>query len=114
MVEVWVDHAVAPQGDTLVRLAHEHRAPLGIGVQGDGADSVIVLGVELPDGPGQAHGRFASLDYCNPLDHFPNPAWCRRIAYFRVTVDTTSRCAVHTGGTKVEKYFLAVGRHPEC
>lgn len=67
-----------PKGDTLVGLTHEHGPSLGLGVQRDRRDVVVVLGVQLPDCPDEAYGRLTPIDHCDPFEH----ARCHRSPWF--------------------------------
>jgi hypothetical protein len=46
----------------LVGLEHEHRSPLGFGVQGDRSHPAAVLQVELAHRADEAHGGLAPVD----------------------------------------------------
>ena len=61
---VGVDGRGRPEVVGLVGVADEHRAALGLGVERDDADRIVLaLGVELADGVDETHRGFAAIDY---------------------------------------------------
>jgi hypothetical protein len=73
VVEVGDARAGVPEDDGLVGGADERRVPLVLGVQGDDADPVAVLFVELADGADQPHGRLAPVYDRYALKHPSDP-----------------------------------------
>ena len=73
VVEVGDARAGVAEDDGLVGGAHERRAPLVLGVQGDDADAVAVLGVELAHGPDQPHGGLAPVHHSDAFEHPRDP-----------------------------------------
>jgi len=69
MIEIRRTHLRLTQHHRLIRSTHEHRPPLGIGMQRHRPDTVVVLGVEFLHSPDQANRRLTPVDYCNPLEH---------------------------------------------
>ena len=68
MIKIRRTHLRLTQHHRLIRSTHEHRPPLGIGMQRHRPDTVVVLGVEFLHSPDQANRRLTPVDYCNPLE----------------------------------------------
>ncbi len=73
MVEVGDALPGVPEDDGLVGRAHEGGVPLVLGVQGDDADAVAVLLVELAHGPDQPHGGLSAVHDSDALEHPSDP-----------------------------------------
>ena len=91
VVEVGDARAGVAEDDALVGRAHERRAPLVLGVQGDDADPVAVLVVELAHGADQAHGRLAPVHHGDALEHLSDPLSVHRPPV-DVRADGSRRC----------------------
>ena len=65
--------ALVPEGGRaqahgVVGVAHEHGAPVGLGVQGDGGDGAVLLPGELPHGVDEAHRALPAVDDGHSLE----------------------------------------------
>jgi hypothetical protein len=63
-----VDDRGGTERESLVGFPHEHRAAVGVGVEGDGEDARSALLVELADGVDEAHRGLAAVDDGHALE----------------------------------------------
>ena len=69
VVEIRATGAGAAQGHALIGLADEHGAALGLGVQCNDANAVVVFGVQFAYSPDQPDRGLTSIDHCDSFEH---------------------------------------------
>ena len=107
MSVLFIDEGRRPKAVCFVCFPYEHRPALGIGVQGDGRQSGIVLNVVLANRVDEAHGRLTSIDDRDALEvrasHLSGPErGANRIHWHRFG------CARQLGGVVVLESHINV------